>query len=239
MAQFIRNYLDVIWQFCFYLALLFSGWSAPGDILIIYAIETILIGLFHAFRMIVLSLNARYIETDRGIGLTLFFLVHYNLFTFIQTGFFFTFLASSDQRISEGFGLENLWTVLHFQRVQWAIAVLFVSLLVRLYFNFLRPANYRDIEIEQYMFVPYLRIFVQQFVAIIPGFFVMFFDGGYAAAVLLIALRSALDGLLVRLRLHPGFAEKCVDYLMKQSAKQGEKADRSEIRKFLETVVNY
>ena len=45
----------------------------------------------------------------------------------------------------------------------------------------------------QLMFQPYLRIFIQQFVVIISGFFVMLFPNGIAVAFILIMLRLFID----------------------------------------------
>jgi len=47
---------------------------------------------------------------------------------------------------------------------------------------------------------PYLRIFVQQFVVILSGFFLVFLKAGMVAAVILIAFRLVLDLILIGLR---------------------------------------
>lgn len=239
MVSFIRDYLDVIWQFLLYLVLLSTGLASPVDIVIIYAIETVLIGLFHAMRMVVVSFSSTSVETGKGLGLTLFFLAHYNLFTFIQTGFFFSFLASSDDRFEGGMGLKNWETVLGSEGVQWALIVLTITLTARFYIHFLLPGNYHEIRVDRYMFVPYIRIFIQQFVAIIPGLFVIFFDGGYIAALLLIVLRSLLDTWLARMKKKPDYTDKFVHYLMKKGMDAKQKLNPAEIREFLEMVVHY
>ncbi|OFZ07426.1 MAG: hypothetical protein A3D92_13975 [Bacteroidetes bacterium RIFCSPHIGHO2_02_FULL_44_7] len=239
MIHFVRTYLDVIWQCLLYVLLLFSGWASPPDIVVIYAIETIVIGIFHAFRMLILTYGSTPDNRKNGLGMTLFFLVHYNMFTFIQTGFFFVFLAMSDERISSGFDFQNFITVLKIEGVQLALLVMLLSQAIRLYFNFIRKADYRNMEVRTYMFVPYLRILVQQFVAIIPGLFILFLDGGFAAAILLILLRSLLDGFLARMRGDVAFINKSADYLVKRSNAQGKTLDRSQVQKFLELVVKY
>lgn len=239
MIHFVRTYLDVIWQCLLYLLLLFSGWASPLDMVVIYAIETIVVGIFHAFRMLILTFGSTPDNRKNGLGMTLFFLVHYNLFTLIQTGFFFVFLAMSDERISSGFDLHNFITILRIEGVQFALLVMCLSQVIRLYFNFIHKADYQGIEVKTYMFVPYVRIFVQQFVAILPGFFILLFEGGYVAAICLIVLRSLLDGYLTRMKADGRFVKKSAEYLAKKSNAQGKTLDRNRVQNFLELVVKY
>lgn len=239
MTDFVRTYLDVIWQCLLYLLLLFLGFASPLDIVIIYAIETIVIGIFHAFRMLILTYGSSAENRKNGLGMTLFFLVHYNMFTLLQTGFFFVFLAMSDERISSGFSFQNFITVLKIEGVQLALFVMLLRQVIRMYFKFIRKAEYRDVDVKTYMFVPYFRIFVQQFVAIIPGLFILFLDGGFVAAILLILLSSLLDGFLARMRVDGVFIHKSTEFLVKRSNAQGKLLDRSQVQKFLELVVKY
>ena len=66
--------------------------------------------------------------------------------------------------------------------------------------NFLAEKRYREFTASELMSKPYLRIFVQQFVVILSGFFLVFLSAGMVAAVLLILFRLALDLFLVGLR---------------------------------------
>ena len=237
MKNFFRSNLEVLWQVLLFTIMLVSGWATPTEIVIIYAIETVIIGAFHALKMLIAGFGSTRNSGVNALGWTLFFAIHYGFFTFIQTTFFFVFLSMSDDRIVDDFGLQNFQTALGFEGVQIAIAVLSVSLLIRLYRNFIRPARYLTVDIKSYMFVPYLRIVIQQFVAILPGFFIIFFDGGYVAAFILILLRAILEMFLNRMKTNAAFTEKCVNYLAAQSAKNEKGVDKKELRDFLQLVL--
>ena len=81
----------------FYIALIIIGKLSATEFVIVYALETIIIGVFHAIRMLTITFLSNKMINDKGkgIGLTLFFLVHYGFFVFIQTTFFFVFLSNS------------------------------------------------------------------------------------------------------------------------------------------------
>lgn len=238
MKELVRANIEVIWQLVLFFILLFSGWATPTDIVVIYAIETIVIGLFHALKMVFIGFSKGIGERFEIFGLTIFFLFHYGVFVFIQTTFFFVFLSTGDERIVDDFGLENFQTVLGFEGVQIAIVVLSVSLTIRLYRNFIRPRRYAIVDVKKYMFVPYLRVVIQQFVAILPGFFFIFLDGGFAAAIILILLRAAVEFVLNTIGKKPEMKAKVVDFLLKQGGKNEKAVEKEEIEDFIQLVLD-
>lgn len=241
--EILRANLDTLFQVILLFVLLAIGWATPTDIVIIYALETILIGLFHVVKMLVVNFHPDNKEESSGIPgvfLIIFFLIHYGFFVFIQTTFFFVFLSMNDDRISDSFGFENFWNVLQFDGVQISVAVVSIALLIRMIRNFFWTGNFKRVGLLEYMFVPYLRIFVQQFVAIVPGFFILFFDGGLIAAILVILLRAALEVILTKAKRNEEFKKKCADYLFKQNDKPGQKSKITDeqAERFIDMVIN-
>jgi uncharacterized membrane protein YjjP (DUF1212 family) len=60
-------------------------------------------------------------------------------------------------------------------------------------FTFLREGKQHKHTTKMLLFQPYLRIFVQQFVVIISGFFILLFPNGIAVALILIIFRLFID----------------------------------------------
>lgn len=218
MKNFFQKYDLNVWMMpIFYLVMLFSGQISATDVVILYAIETIVIGLFHLLKLLLISFSQGGLK-DKLLGIFYmpFFTFHYGIFVFVQTTFFFVFLSMEDPRISDYFGLRNFETVLHFPGVQNGLAFLIVSYLIKFWFGFYRSGYYKTVKIQTYFFQPYLRIFIQQFVAIIPGFFVIFGKAGFIAAILLIIIRSVTDFYLDKMRTDPIYFEKGFNFLFKK-----------------------
>ena len=95
-----------------FIAALIGGTIDSTEMVIIYVMETLIIGFYHIIKMIIAGFAQK--KISQSIGLALFFTVHYGFFVFIQTTFFFVFLSMNDNRISDSFGLENFETVFKF-----------------------------------------------------------------------------------------------------------------------------
>lgn len=236
MQTFFQKYDLNVWLMpLFYLALLFTGAISSTDVVILYALETIIIGIFHLFKLLVLSLSEG-LRKEKLLGIFYmgFFAFHYGIFVFVQTTFFFVFLSMEDPRIKADIGLENFYTILHFQGVQSGLLFLMISYLIKFWFGFYRSQYYKTIDIRSYFFQPYLRIFIQQFVAIIPGFFIIFGKAGFVAAILLIIIRSITDYYLDKMRTDPLYFEKGFNFLFKKKIQEGMSSeDRSEAEDLL------
>lgn len=223
----------------FYIALIIIGKLSATEFVIVYALETIIIGVFHAIRMLTITFLSNKMINDKGkgIGLTLFFLVHYGFFVFIQTTFFFVFLSIGDTRISDSLGVTNFLTVLQFEGVRVALALMIISHFFKYWFNFYKNERFQKVEIGLYMFQPYLRIFIQQFVAIIPGFFIIFGNGGFAVAIVLIVIRTVVDLFLAQIKTNDIAFQKAVDFLMKnQKVGEENKLEEVKVVEFLKMV---
>lgn len=232
--------ISIILQALTMIVLLVMGLMNSTDIVIIYALETILIGLFHVLKMLVIHFAGKsQFKRDgpSGIGLILFFMVHYGFFVFVQTGFFFMFLSMSDERINDSFGYSNYIIVSQFPGVKTAAIILTISLVLKFFTNFLHTKRYSNVDMQLFMFVPYVRILIQQFTAIIPGFFIIFFDAGLVSAIILILTRTTVDLFLVNIRLNPQKLNSVVLYLTKNANDQGKSVDPETMRNYLKLTI--
>lgn len=223
----------------FYIALILIGKLSATEFVIVYALETIIIGIFHAIKMLTITFLSEDMKNDKGkgIGLTLFFLVHYGFFIFIQTTFFFVFLSTGDDRITDSLGVSNFLTVLQIEAIQVALGLMIITYALKFWFNFYKNERYKNVDIGLYMFQPYLRIFIQQFVAIIPGFFIIFGNGGFAVAIVLIVIRTLVDLYLAQIKNNEVAFQKAVDFFMKDYKKNDDKRlEEEKVVQFLKMV---
>ena len=225
----------------FYLFLLIFGAISATEIVILYAIETIVVGLFHVIKLLFISFLRADSPKKKWTGFSYagFFIIHYGIFVFVQTTFFFEFLSMEDQRISDSIGFQNFITVLGFPGIQVGLALMLISYAMRFWIIFYQSGYYKTVQVESYIFQPYLRIFIQQFVAILPGIFIIFGNAGFVAAVLLIIIRGVVDFYIEKMRADPVYFTKAFNFLFKEKIKEGlEGNDKVEAEKFLKMIVN-
>jgi len=184
----------------FLLVLLITDYADPLTIVLAYFLETIIIGIIHVFK---LGLVVKYGKKDdqlsnqkdpknvSGIGLIFFFIFHYGFFIAVQLVFVFVFfdlpnpLKNSSPSIID---MNGLWVVL--------ISIIITNL-AYFYTNFWLKKKYMEYSPKAIFMKPYVRIFIQQFVVILSGFFYFLFPDGIATAVILIVLRFFVDSIIV------------------------------------------
>jgi len=193
--------------------LFFLGWR-PVIIVFAYVFETIIIGIIHLFK---LWMVYRYSNTQKnapvskdprqmnGWGIIPFFLVHYFFFIFVQSIFIFSTVGKNLPGLpSDGFNvLANYRFLLSQTDMQLAFASIAIASLAYSIRNFFIPQRYHNYTLSILFMQPYIRIFVQQMIAILAGFFFFFTDGAMVAAVLLICTRFALDMYLLGVKYNP------------------------------------
>jgi hypothetical protein len=201
--------------------LFFLGWR-PVIIVFAYVFETIIIGIIHLFK---LWMVYRYGQAQRntpvskdprqmnGWGIIPFFLVHYFFFIFVQSVFIFSTVGKGLPGLpSDGFNvLANYRFLLSQTDMQLAFASIAIANLAYSIRNFFIPQRYHVYTLKGLFMQPYIRIFVQQLVAILAGFFFFFADGAMVAAVLLIFTRFALDLYLFAVKYNPLVQQKLID----------------------------
>lgn len=222
-----------------YVALIIIGKLNATEFVIIYALETVIIGLFHAIKMGTITFLSQDLKSNKGngIGLTLFFIVHYGFFVFIQTTFFFVFLSIGDNRITDSFGWSNFKTVLQIDGIRIAFMLMIIIYFVKYWITFYKNKKYEKTNLALFMFQPYVRIIVQQMVAILPGFFIVFGNGGIAVAMVLIIVRTLVDGFLYQIKNNDKMFKKAVDFFMKDYKNNNDKRlEEEKVIEFLKMI---
>lgn len=157
----------------------FYGWDA-NRIFLFYCLETILIGIFNVFKMLTVIFWGEEVAPKNKydypnffrIFMVIFFIFHYGFFVFIQTQIFFAISNVMESR-SFGVSYEKVWHSLGAEG--HLLLGLFASYyLLDFISNFINNGKYKTAVLEEQMFLPYVRIFVQQFVVIAGGIFLMF-----------------------------------------------------------------
>lgn len=158
----------------------FQGWD-PARIFLFYCLETILIGIFHAFKMIaviLLSEKGNLPSTFKGsivfagIFIVCFFIMHYGIFVFVQTSMFF---AISGIYKGDIFGLNiNTLKELLGNEGMLMIAIFVVYYILDCIKQLASFRIDKVSDIVKLMFQPYVRIFIQQFVLILGSMFLAF-----------------------------------------------------------------
>lgn len=172
----------------------------PEMLLISYFMETILIGMVYLIKMgITWYFSSECSFKDSYGKFTEFFLIpffalHYFFFVAIQSVFLFTFFRDLLLGITSELDLgDNYLRILEDRDVQITISGLIVFQLMSLIKDFVIPGQHRKSVVKELMAEPYIRIFVQQLVVILTGFFFLFIHAGLVAGVLLILVRMLLD----------------------------------------------
>ncbi len=189
----------------FLLFLLLVGVADAFAIVIAYFFETIVIGLIHVVK---LYLTVRYGRPSSpqskgmdGYGIIPFFMVHYGLFVGVQSIFVITFFAPSMfEDVSPSNIVENYGDTLLTSGMLVVLASIIFTNLAYFYTNFLNPKRYEAYAPDEIFMKPYLRIFIQQFVVILAGFFFIILDAGMAAALFLVLIRTFVDLVIVGIR---------------------------------------
>ena len=194
-----------------------------------YFLETIIIGVFNALKMLWSILYGK--SKSSEYGLILFFLVHYGFFVAIQSIFGFSLFGMEGTGIiKEPFNiLENYSTILHLEDIQYALPAIIFTHLGKFITDYIGNKKYEKFTAKEIMFKPYVRIFIQQFVVILSFFFIVFDNGGAGiiAAILLILFRLMIDLTLESIKEN----SKILDTLSEKLA--NEKATKEEIKKQL------
>lgn len=222
---FINNSNYLIWLNAFFLlSLLFFKIVEPLTVVFAYFLETIIIGVFQCVKLWIVSKNGieneKKYELPKGsIAIVLFFIFHYGMFVGVQSIFAFLFFQGEVEGITEAFYiLHNYQVIITFQGMPIILASIFVTHLKDFYSLFLKDKQYREIDPSKLFFRPYVRIFIQQFVVILSGFFLVVFDAGFVAAMLLIIFRVFVDLVIIAI----ANQDNSMDWFLKKITKDNQ-----------------
>ncbi len=216
------------------------NWS-PFGVILAYFLETIIIGIIHAVKLIFVIRFGNRQKAERNalpteyqhVGVILFFLFHYFFFVAIQSIFIFAFFEQLDPGIKSAFRLaENFAYVLSKPDMVYAILMIAFFQISRSVRNFFLTGRYHTLTTQELFFQPYVRIFIQQFATILMGFFMFIPGASVFGAVLLIFIRLGVDLSFYALRNAPSGRERFVKVLNQKNQEKPIRADQLDI--FLE-----
>jgi len=196
-------------------------------ILFAYFLETIIIGVFNALKMLWSILYGK--SEKSSFGLIFFFLFHYGMFVAIQSLFGFALFGIEGKGIiKEPFNIiENYNAILQLEDIKYALPAIVFTHLGKFIFDYIKKEKYKKFTAKEIMFKPYVRIFLQQFVVIFSFFFIVFGEAGIIAAILLILFRLVVDLCLEAIKED----SKILDIMAEKMT--NEKASAAEIKKQL------
>ena len=182
----------------------------PFMMIFLYWMESIIIGFFNIFKMILAGM----FDQDRNfylagllgaIGLTLFFIIHFGGF---NAGHFVFLLVFSMINSGAENELQLAWdNFLHaFSPLGiasskqllfspfFAVLLLFSSHLLSFIINFLKPAKFYKQQVTELMFIPYKRVIVMHITIIASAFALVYYmDLGLVFIVILSVLKTSVD----------------------------------------------
>ena len=203
----------------FLMALLFVGKADPMAIVFAYVLETIIIGVIHVVKLFLIVYANPVLKSESKIVnyiMIPFFWFHYGFFVCIQTLFLYLGFAIKDDRFSTSLNISNFIQIFELEGFYWVAISLVLTHFMGFYFNFYKTKKFVGEQFSRYFMKPYLRIFIQQFLAIVPFIFLIFYDNvGLVAALFLIFLRAILDWYLNALATNPEKLRKIALSLVK------------------------
>lgn len=223
---------------------LFLGWDGKG-IIVIYILETVLIGIINALKMLTVYVingtknepkNNPQTQGVSGLGLIPFFLFHYNFFIFVQSVLFFAFSSMWEPM---GKGPEPFNVIANFslyvnQETAWALGSLLFANLTYFLNDFILNDKYKTETMAGLMFAPYKRIFLQQFLVILGGF-IFLLTGGIAIVMgLFVILKTIADYITANYSKNPKVKNWVNKNMMKdKDGKPLSEEDRKNMEQFL------
>ena len=153
------------------------GWSA-GELIMVYWVETIVIGLFNIPKILTSGMDQAGIGWGCGVlFIAVFFIVHYGLFNYGH----YTFIRSIFKAAP-----PDVATVI-------AAAGLSLSHLFSLIVNWFGKKEYVGVQPNEQMFKPYGRVIIMHVVILIGGAISMGMGSPLYALVMLVALKVTFD----------------------------------------------
>jgi len=195
----------------FLIGLLIFDKADALTIVIAYFLETIIIGIVHAFKMF--TIIYRNPTSKESYGTILFFLLHYMFFVAVQLIFVFGFLGMKDSNITSGFNfIHNIGYVMTLKGMTIVLLSILLYNLADYYYNFIQTEVYKRVKVKKIFFQPYVRIIIQQFAVILGGFFIILISGIFVVAVLLILIRTFIELVFIA-----NYSSKNFHFLRKNS----------------------
>ncbi|MBA3483681.1 MAG: hypothetical protein H0W34_06180 [Pyrinomonadaceae bacterium] len=238
------------------IGVLFWNWNA-FEIVALYWLENVIIGLVYIFKMITCHPDPDKIDAEQfgfmakdlqaikktgwtaylsivlmNLVLVPFFIVHYGGFCYGHGSFIFHLFEKD--RLPET--IEELWQFLVQEHLVWGVAALAGSHLWSYFINFLGKGEYRWTLPDRLMFQPYARVAVLHVAIIFGGFVVAMLGSPLPLLIALILGKTVLDLVYhfkERLRnafgMESGSAGRAADKLTDNARSEGTSESMSEL----------
>lgn len=133
----------------------------------------------------------------QGYGLILFFIVHYGFFLFIQLSIFLSVVSIGNESFGDFGAFRFVAQVRDFlsPQMQWVLLLFIASYGLVILKDFVFSGVYKTALVENLVFAPYARIFVQQFCVILGGIF-LDFGGGKIFVLIFVVVKLYFENLL-------------------------------------------
>jgi Family of unknown function (DUF6498) len=199
----------------------FLGWNAT-EAFIVYALETIIVGLLTILKMTVITLVRKKDDwyangsstRQSGIFFIVFFILHFGIFALVQT----TMFSQSAGITPPGSGLFHFffhWYDYVNKNILLMLLAFALTYIVRDFMPFMLHGNYKKQPLMMVMFQPYGRVFIQQFTVIIGSMLLSLGLG--KIFILVFALIKTGFELFIN---YNGVLQKAMKDMEKKSSKQ-------------------
>ena len=180
--------------------ILFLGWKA-FDVVFIYVVETVIIGLLNIFKMAFCTVmqsgeagsQSSMIVHLLKIFMIPFFIIHYFFFIAIQSVFVFSFLKNQSAANFLEIPLSFWQTINSNSELSISILSILFSHIFSFLLNYIGNKEYARIGLPILMFMPYIRIFIQQFVVIFGILLMTIFNTPDMFVLLLVFFKIMAD----------------------------------------------
>ncbi len=215
----------------------FLGWDTKV-IVLAYALETIVIGVIHVFKMIAAAFSAKdpgWEELNKysAVFLVVFFCFHYFIFVTIQTGFILSFFNYNFSFFGNSLW-ESLSTLFAATEMKGAFLTIILNNVYDAVRNYFLPRKYKNVDMSWLMFQPYVRVFVQQFVVIFGGGTLLITKAVSALASILIVIRAWVDLVGVAITTNSDLRKRLLDRITKDEDNPEKK---KKLREMLEDMM--
>lgn len=155
----------------------FLDWP-PVEAFMVYAMETMIVGIMTVLKLLVCTFakgsddwsNNGTVTKMSGFFFIFFFIVHFGLFALVQTGIF----AQTAKIGPPGAGMFHFffnWYTYINKEIGYMLMAFIIGYLSKSFIPFLLNGDYKKQPMMLIMFMPYGRIFVQQFTVILGSMF--------------------------------------------------------------------
>jgi hypothetical protein len=168
------------------IGVLFLNWDI-FTIIILYWMESAVVGFFNFLKM-------QKINNYKFSPLLPFFVVHYLIFMFIHL--FFILQLFQPELASASSQLEAFKIVFKYlEGLFISLSFIFLSHGMSFMFNFIKKAEFNNINLKQQMFMPYRRIVIMHFIIMLAGAGIIYTDYSQevSAIVFLVILKIIFD----------------------------------------------